>query len=450
MLTAEQPPGSTQTLLDPGHGSGAVRRTLLPSGLRIITETMPDTRSAAFGIWAATGSRDEPSAWHGASHFCEHVLFKGTQRHSAELIAAEIDASGGESNAMTGKEFTYYYARVLDEDLPSLAGIICSMITSALITPQAVDTEREVILAELAMQRDQPTLAAGEEFARALFGDDPLARPPGGSPDTIRALTRADIAAFHAERYRPENLVVTAAGSVEHERIVDLVTAGFQDRFGTYRAGARTLRSPAAPVRPPEGRHTVLPRSVAHATVRLGVPGIGCTDDRRYPLAVLAAILGGGQSSRLFREIRSRRGLAYSVGCHAQSYADTGLLAVHADCRPDDAPELFARCRDELHALAHSGVTEAELARGKRHARGQLVLSLEGPLSRMNRLGQAEIYSDPIISVGDTISTLERLTGDEVGALASDLLNQPVSSVLAGPFSDDDAHLPKQWKTPTI
>ncbi len=425
----------------PAGGEHTVTRTVLPGGLRVITESLPAVRSAAFGIWAGVGSRDEGAAHFGATHYLEHLLFKGTRRRTALDISAAMDAVGGELNAFTGKEYTCYYARVLDADLPLAIDVLSDMVTSSLIEPKDVDAERGVILEEIAMNDDDPTDTVHEAFAAQLFGDTPLGRPILGSVDSINAITREEIAAHYAARYTPDNLVIAAAGSLDHAGVVELASAA----FGTAAAAARG----AAPVPPrlaggpawgvPGSGVRLVSRGIEQANLVLGCEGLSRTDDRRFALGVLNAALGGGMSSRLFQEVREKRGLAYSVYSFSSQHADTGMWGVYAGCLPAKADEVLAICQDEIARIVADGLTDGELDRGKGQLRGSIVLGLEDPSSRMSRLGKAELVYPRLEPVDEILASIEAVTHDEVRAVAADVLARPKALAVVGPFDDADA-----------
>jgi predicted Zn-dependent peptidase len=428
----------------------AVARTVLPGGLRVITEELPAVRSAAIGIWVGVGSRDEDLAHAGATHYLEHLLFKGTTRRTALDISATMDAVGGELNAFTGKEFTCYYARVLDSDLPLAIDVLCDMVTGSLITPRDVDAERGVVLEEIAMNDDDPTDTAHEAFAAALFGDSPLGRPILGTAGSINAISRDQITEHYQARYTPPQVVVAAAGNLRHEAVVELVRQGFAAATsdeaalgepapprvgGTYPAA----RDPgAAPALAPGGVRLVS-RGIEQANLVLGCDGLSRTDDRRFALGVLNAALGGGMSSRLFQEVREKRGLAYSVYSFNSQLADIGVWGVYVGCLPAKADEVLAICRDEIAKVIEGGLTEAELVRGKGQLRGSIVLGLEDPSSRMSRLGKAELVYPRLEPVDEILASIEAVTHDEVIAAAAEVLSRPKVLAVVGPFDDADA-----------
>ncbi|MEU5422872.1 pitrilysin family protein [Streptomyces sp. NPDC001407] len=430
----------TQTLLKGEHGIGTVRRTTLPGGLRIVTETLPSVRSATFGIWANVGSRDETPTLNGATHYLEHLLFKGTSKRSALDISAAIDAVGGEMNAFTAKEYTCYYARVLDTDLPLAIDVVCDMLTGSLIDAADVDAERGVILEEIAMTEDDPGDCVHDLFAHTMLGDTPLGRPVLGTVDTINALSRDRIARFYKKHYDPTHLVVAAAGNVDHAKVVRQVRAAFE-KAGALgrtdaapvapRAGARTIRT--------AGRVELLGRKTEQAHVVLGMPGLARTDDRRWALGVLNTALGGGMSSRLFQEVREKRGLAYSVYSYTSGFADCGLFGVYAGCRPSQVHDVLKICRDELDKVASDGLTDEEITRAVGQLSGSTVLGLEDTGALMNRIGKSELCWGDQMSVDDMLARISAVTPDEVRSVARDVLGQRPSLSVIGPLKDKQA-----------
>jgi len=424
----------------PNGGDSHVARTVLPGGLRVITESLPAVRSVAFGIWAGVGSRDEDLAHAGATHYLEHLLFKGTSRRSALDISAAIDAVGGELNAFTAKEYTCYYARVLDADLPLALDVLADMVTSSLIEPKDVDAERGVILDEIAMNDDDPSDTVHEAFAAQLLGDTPMGRPILGSVDSINAITREQIAGHYAARYKPQNLVVAAAGSLDHAEVVDLTRSAFGAVL-TGEAGPLPPRVPGQAVASgPSGTGVrLVSRGIEQANLVLGCGGLSRTDDRRFALGVLNAGLGGGMSSRLFQEVREKRGLAYSVYSFASQHADSGMWGVYAGCMPAKADEVLSICQDEIAKVISGGLTDDELNRGKGQLRGSIVLGLEDPSSRMSRLGKAELVYPRLEPVEEILAAISAVTHDDVREVAAAVLAQPKALAVVGPFDDADA-----------
>lgn len=439
-------PGTTQTLLSGTDGSGEIRRTVLPGGIRVVTEAMPSVRSVTLGVWVGVGSRDEGPESAGASHYLEHLLFKGTARRSALDISASVEAVGGEINAFTTKEYTCYYVRVLDADLPLAADVITDVVAAALIRAEDVESERGVILEEIAMTEDDPGDIVHDEFALALFGDSPLGRPIAGTTHSVKALTRDQIADHYRRYYTGPNLVVAAAGNLDHDRVVELVHEGFQRSAANSHLqldgaltpqGPRTLTAAA-----PSGTATrLINRKTEQAHLVLGMPGVHRTDDRRWALGVLAAVLGGGMSSRLFQEVREKRGLAYSVYSYASQYADAGAFGVYAGCQPKKLREVIDLCRTEIANLVATGITDTELALGIGQLRGGMVLGLEDTGSRMSRIGKGELVYGEHMSVDTVLDLIAGVTLDDVRAVAADLLTAAPAVAVIGPYKDPSAFI---------
>jgi predicted Zn-dependent peptidase len=417
-----------------------VSRTILPGGLRVVTEHLPAVRSVALGIWVGVGSRDEDHAHAGATHYLEHLLFKGTRRRTALEISAAMDAVGGEMNAFTAKEYTCYYARVLDADLPLAVDILSDMVTSSLIAPKDVDAERNVVLEEIAMNDDDPTDTAHEAFTAKLFGDTPLGRPILGTAASINAITREQIVEHYQARYTPEHLVVAAAGNVDHDTVVRLVTEAF----------GPALDRVAEPAPPRLNGHpgfgaaagvgtTLVSRGIEQANLVLGCEALARTDDRRFALGVLNAAFGGGMSSRLFQEVREKRGLAYSVYSFSAQHADTGMWGIYVGCLPAKADEVLAICTEEINRVIEGGLTDAELARGKGQVRGSIVLGLEDPSSRMSRLGKSELVYPRLEPVDEVLTSIDAVTHDDIRAVAAEILTRSKALAVVGPFDDTAA-----------
>jgi predicted Zn-dependent peptidase len=444
---AEQPPGTTRTLLSeqsdagaPGRGQPSrVRRTVLPGGLRVITEEMPGARSASVGIWAAVGSRDESASLAGATHYLEHLLFKGTSRRSALDISAEIDAVGGELNAFTGKEYTCYHARVLDGDLPLAVDVLCDMVTSSVMPSAEVESERSVILEEIAMHDDDPDDVVHDAFVSALFGDTSLGRPITGSVDSINALSRRRLLGHYRRRYTADNLVVAAAGRLDHAAVVRMVRSAFERAGATgdrerrpaaIRAASRSARTHA--------RTRLVERPTELASFVLGMPSYPRDHPQRYALGVLNAAVGGGTSSRLFQEIRERRGLAYTIYSFVSHYVDGGYVAVAGGSMPRRIADVLTICRDELAKVAASGITIEELQRGKGQLRGGLVLGLEDSSARMTRIGKSEVVPGGLLGIDETVAAIDAVTVDDVHAVAQDLLSAEPTLAVVGPAAAID------------
>jgi predicted Zn-dependent peptidase len=433
---AQQKPGTTRTLLREDSG-GLVRRTVLPGGLRVVTEAMPGVRSASIGVWVGVGSRDESASLSGASHFLEHLLFKGTPTRSALDISVALDAVGGEFNAFTAKEYTCFHARVLDQDLPMAVDVLGDMVTSSTLAADDVEAEREVILDEIAMHDDDPDDVVTNLFAEQAWGSGALGRPVAGTAESVKALTRAQVRRYYRAHYKPENMVVAVAGNVDHASVVRLVRSSFAR--GGFLADTSVRPLPVRQARRPR-RSTagaaVLQRPLEQVNLVLGVNGLVRNDERRYALGVLNAALGGGTSSRLFQEVREVRGLAYSVYSYAAHYADAGAVAVAVGCLPSKVEEVLTVVRHELRRMAEDGVADEELERGKGQLRGGLVLSLEDSGSRMSRIAKAELVYDELPSIDEVIARIDRVARDDVHTLAKELFSQPEMLAVVGPFAE--------------
>jgi predicted Zn-dependent peptidase len=424
--------------LEHATGGGVISRTVLPGGLRIVTEAMPGVRSASVGVWVPVGSRDETPALAGTSHFLEHLLFKGTTTRSALDIASEMDAVGGEFNAFTEKEHTCYYATVLDRDLGLAIDIVSDVVLDATITAQDVDVERGVVLEEIAMRDDDPADLVHDEFSMALFGDVPLGRAILGTEDSIHALTRRQIHGYYRRRYTPDALVVSVAGNVEHDEVVRLVRRAFDARLDASLGSRPPRPSTPSPVAPPASTVVVRPDDTEQANVVLGCHGVSRHDPRRYALGVLSSALGGGMSSRLFQRVREERGLAYSVYSFSSGYADAGTFGVYAGCQPGKTDEVLSLIVAELDAAAQGTLSAAEIERGKGQMRGATVLGLEDAGSRMSRIGKSEVAYGDIIGVDEVLARVDAVTADDVARAAADVLGRPRCLTVVGPFGDHD------------
>lgn len=442
-----QHPGTTHTLLSPtGEGIdqavGTVRRTVLPGGLRVITEQLPTVRSVSLGVWAGVGSRDETPALAGATHFLEHLLFKRTARRDAAQIAAEIDEIGGELNGFTTKELTCYYARVVDEDTPIALDVLLDMVTASLVTDADTDAERPVVLEEIAMNEDDPADTVHELFSTGMWLPHPVGRPVLGSVESIQAMPSHQLRLWYRTRYLPQNLVIAAAGNLEHTALVRLVRQAIAQGMlavtpDAHPAPPRSGLPEAARV-PTTTAVAVQHRDTEQANVVVGVPGLP-RDERRWPLAVLSSILGDGSSSRLFQSVREEHGLAYSVYSFFSSLADAGSFGVYVGCQPAKADRALSLIRREIDTVRTDGVTDAELTRAKGQLRGSLVLGLEDTSSRMSRLAKAELLSGELPSLSEVLRRIDAVTADEVDALAAELFSQQLSLAVVGPFEDDTA-----------
>jgi predicted Zn-dependent peptidase len=405
-------------------GGSTVHRSILRSGVRVLTEHVPGAQSASVSFSVAVGSRDETNGHFGSTHFLEHLLFKGTNRRTALDIAIAFDSVGGSSNASTGKEHTSYYARVQDKALPLAVDVIADMLTSSLIDSTEFENERTVILEELAMNDDDPQDVAHEAFSEAVLGDHELGRPIGGNKETISAVTRDAVWQHYKENYRPQDLVVAAAGGVKHSEFVALVEKELS-------AAGWDLGSAASPVarrsnvqaKISRGKPLqVIKRPIAQANILLGMPGIIGNDPRRYAMGILNTVLGGGMSSRLFQEIREKRGLAYSVYSFNQGYSDASTFGLYAGCSPAKAEQVTRLMLDEFEKIAQSSITIEELELAIGNISGGLALKFESSQARMSRLVGSEMSTGEFFDLDETIERFSAVTTEQVQSLVQDLL----------------------------
>ncbi|QZY52610.1 M16 family metallopeptidase [Leucobacter tenebrionis] len=463
-----------QPELETDLAGGVVRRTVHPSGLRVLTERMPSARSASIGFWVGVGSRDEQAERDdapgslGSTHFLEHLLFKGTPTRDAYSIATSFDRIGAEHNALTAKEYTCYYAKVRDADLDGAVTVLADMVTNSVLDGDEFEMERGVILEELAMAADDLADVANERFFEAVMGDHPLGRPIGGHPETIRAARRDDVDLHYRDRYDPTTLVITAAGAVDHDRLVERVLEALnlspQERWHTDRDGT--------PVRRVQGEGRIDSTSVdasadqtpsassvpglstgaagtgnaepsVHITARpseqvnllIGTEGLRSNDPRRFAFGVMNSVLGGGMSSRLFQEIREKRGLAYTAYSFGASYSDAGLFGMYAGCAPEKAAEVVELSRLELQRMAETGITDEERERALGQIAGSSALALEDSDTRMGRLARAELGSGELYDLDASLERFAAVTGDEIRSIAAELAARPLTIVAVGDTS---------------
>jgi len=438
MTGAMQLPLDLAELSFTATGDSLVRRTVLPSGVRILSERVPGARSATVGYWVAVGSRDETPSTYGSTHFLEHLLFKGTTTRTALDIAVSFDAVGGEHNAMTAKEYTCYYAKIQDRDLPMAVDVISDMLTSSLLDPAEFETERGVILEELAMADDDPGDVTSERFFEAVLGDHALGRPIGGSPETIAAATRDSVWNHYRANYRAQDLVITVAGAVDHDELVAGVTAALRRADWNLEAAAAPVprRSASGDLIERGSALSVVQRPIEQANILLGVEGLAASDPRRATLAVLNSVLGGGMSSRLFQEIREKRGLAYSVYSFSPSYSDAGLFGIYAGCSPSKAGQVTELMLGEFRKLATTGVTADELRRANGQLSGASALALEDSDTRMSRLGRAELTMGEYVDLDESLRRLDLVTADGIRELAEELVSRPLSVAAVGTIDE--------------
>jgi predicted Zn-dependent peptidase len=390
----------------------APQLTELGSGVRVVTEEVPSVRSVALGLWVRTGSRNETPAQAGVSHFLEHLLFKGTERYSAIEISERFDGLGASINAATGKETTHLHARFLDEHTDEVFELLAEMLLAP--TYPDIDSERQVVLEEIAMYEDEPQDRVHDVLAEAVFGGHPLGRRVLGEAGVIASIPVPDIESYRESRYTGPQIVVGAAGHLDHGRIVEL-----SERFA--RPPSEGNGDAPADAIDGSGRLCFYPKETEQYHICFGAPGLRRDDERRYPLAVLDAIFGGSTSSRLFREVREKRGLAYSVGSYNEQFTDQGLVATYVGTREDNVEEACAIIGTELGRLRTEPVSAEELARAKESVKGRLVLSSESTAARMTRISRATLFGLPIESLDEMLARVDAVEVDHLTELASEL-----------------------------
>ena len=432
--------------LEADLGGGLMRRTVHPSGLRVLTERMPGARSATVGFWVGIGSRDEQAERGdapgslGSTHFLEHLLFKGTPTRSAYEIATSFDRIGAENNALTAKEYTCYYAKVRDVDLDGAVAALADMVTNSVIDEAEFETERGVILEELAMASDDLSDVANERFFEAVLGEHPLGRPIGGNPETIRAARRDDVVAHYFAQYDPSTLVVTAAGAVDHDRLVEQVLAALQLAGGRW-----DIEEDRAPQRRVAGGDIwlgaeagtlkdahLVPRESEQINLMIGTRGLRAGDPRRFAFGIMNAVLGGGMSSRLFQEIREKRGLAYSAYSFGASYSDGGVFGMYAGTMPEKAAQVAELAQVELHGIASGGITEEEHDRALGQISGSSALALEDSDTRMGRLARAELGAGELLTLDASLERFQAVTPQQIREIAQFVASGEMSVVAVG------------------
>jgi predicted Zn-dependent peptidase len=412
-------------------GQELIRTQVLGCGIRLVTEPMTDVRSVTVGVWVGTGSRDEDEARSGASHFLEHLLFKGTASWSAADIAEAVDEVGGDMNAFTTKEYTAFYIRLLSEDLPLGLDVLGAIMTDPALRPEDIEAERQVILDEILMHADEPSDLAAEQCTGAMFPDHPLGREVLGAPTSVSALDASEIRCFFDKHYRNGNLVLSAAGDLDHDQLAAEVERRFAGRSGGC---APERLSPTAPV------ETLVvtrrPTEQVHLVVGLRAPGRHSED--RWALAVLNHVLGGGIASRLFQEVREKRGLAYSIWSDRTHYDEIGSLTVGVGTAPEHAHEVLELVHGELDRLGQGGITPRELAVARGHLRAETVLSLEDSGARMSRLGSSLLLHGHVLDVDDLLARVDAVTVVDVATVAASLAAEARTLSVVGPFDRHD------------
>ena len=391
-------------------------RDVLDNGLRLITETMPQVRSVTIGVWLARGSRHESDERSGIAHFVEHMLFKGTTSRSAQDLAQEIDSIGGQLDAFTAKEYASYYIKVLDEHLPIAVDLLSDLVRNPALRGEDVEREKKVVLEEIKMVEDTPDDLVHEVFTQHFWEGHPLGRPILGSRATVEALTSDTLREFFTGAYVAPNLMVAAAGSLDHPRVRDLITRAFE---------RLPIAADPCPDRPPQPRPQVVTRvkDIEQSHICLGGSAYPQNHADRYVAYLLNTVLGGSMSSRLFQNVREKRGLAYAVFSGLNSYRDAGALMVYAGCATESVGEVVDLVLEDLKALKRLPVADDELRRAKDHLKGNLMLSLENTASRMSNLARQEIYFERQVSLDETLDGIERVTAADVQRVACDLFS---------------------------
>src|SRR3954451_24757097 len=403
-----------------------VVRDVLDNGVRLITETMPHVRSVTIGVWLTRGSRHEVEARSGIAHFVEHMLFKGTATRTAEDIAQAIDSIGGQLDAFTAKEYASYYIKVLDEHLPLALDILSDIVLNPAFTAEDVEREKKVVLEEIKMVEDTPDDLVHEIFTQGFWEDHPLGRPILGTKDTVESFTSDLLRNYFKNAYTPRNLIVSAVGNLEHERVRDLVA----EKFGSLKASGSDAPEAAPRVVP---KILIRNKDLEQSHVCLGASSYPQNHEDRYSSYVLNTLLGGSMSSRLFQNVREKRGLAYAVFSGLSAYRDAGSFTIYAGCSNEAVGEVIDLVVEELRGVKSSSVPETELQRSKDHLKGSLMLSLENTASRMSHLARQEIYFDRQFGLDETLQGIERVTSDDVRRVAADLFrNGSLSATVLG------------------
>jgi len=404
----------------------------LDSGQRVVTERLTHVRSVALGFWIGAGSRDERDERAGVSHFIEHLLFKGTEKYSAQQIAEVFDAMGGELNAATSREHTVVYARVADHHLDEAIDVMSDMVYAPLFTE--VDSEREVVLEEIAMYEDQPQELVHDLIAEAVFGHHPLGRPVIGTAEVISSVSRRSITAYHRSMYVPGNVVVAAAGNLDHNELLSRLERA-ESKVGETPARGRRVRSPLVKPPPPDLRF--MRKDTEQYHLCLAAPGIARSDRRRFAASLLDAILGGSASSRLFQEIREKRGMAYAVYTFASQYTDTGQIGLYVGTREENLGPCLEIAAEQIGDIASGNLRPNELERAKENLKGRILLSMEATSSRMSRLGKSLITDTEMLSLDRIIAEIDAVEADNLAELAGVLLApERLSAAAIGPSED--------------
>jgi len=391
-----------------------IERAELPNGLVVVTEKMPHVRSVSVGVWLGTGSRGESPECNGIAHFIEHMVFKGTERHTAEEIAQSVDSVGGMLDAFTAKEMTCFNAKVLDEHLPIAFDMLSDLVLRPRFDEDDIAKEKQVVLEEIKMDEDNPEYLIHELFTQNFWRGHPLGRPILGTPETVSQFSRDALLQCFRSWYAPNNIVITAAGNLEHSRLVDLVSREFG---GVSRAGASAAQTTPRTHAAVEQRHK---SELEQVHIVLGVPSYPLAHERRYAASLLNIILGGGMSSRLFQNIRERQGLAYAIGSDLSPYTDSGVLSVYAGTSRESAAQLIQSVVEEFRRIRQEPVSAEELRRAKDHLKGSMMLSLESTSARMSNLARQAMYFNRFVSLDEMLASIEIVTREEVLTIARD------------------------------
>lgn len=406
------------------------KRVVFENGVHVLTEEIPHVRSLALGFWVDTGSRDEPDELAGVSHFIEHLLFKGTKKRTARQIAEALDAVGGQLNAFTTKEYTCYYARVTDEHFDLALDVLSDMVFAPLFKAEDIDRERNVILEEIKMYEDTPDELVHDVFATTIWQGHSLGRPIIGNARVIGDLSREEIVAYYQKNYNPQNLIVAAAGNINHREVVEKLAKAIGE-FG----GQAAARENTRPV--PHSVVNCRQKETEQIHLCLGAPGLPLDDAQIYVLQVINTILGGGLSSRLFQEIRESRGLAYSVYSYHSSYRDTGLFCVYAGLSKNNVAKVMELVFREIRDIQKNGVSAEELRRAKEQMRGNLFLSLENVSTRMSRLAKSQLYLGKVVSPEEVVEKINGVTEEQVREVACRMLDPQAFAIASvGPWDD--------------
>lgn len=406
------------------------QKEVLPNGVRILTQQVSHVRSVALGIWVDVGSRDESDATAGISHYIEHMMFKGTENRSAKRIAEELDAVGGQLNAFTTKEYTCYYAKVLDEHFDLAVDVLTDMLFNSKIAEQDVEREKNVILEEIKMYEDAPDELVHDMFAKTIWSGHPLGRPIIGTTETVSSFNNLDLREYMKQHYTPNRLVISVAGNITHQQVVEKLTPLLAKLSGEQVTRQMEHPNPAAEV-------NCRSKETEQVHMVIGAPGLSLGHDDVYIAQVVNTILGGGLSSRLFQEIREQRGLVYTVYSYHSSYYDTGIFGVYAGLSKQNVNQAMELIFKEINDLKRNGVSKEELQRAKDQLKGNLLLSMESVNTHMSRLGKSELYLGKVYSPEEIVERLNRVTVEDTVRVATQLFQPDKFSMAAiGPWTD--------------